>query len=512
MITLYPFQSTLVSEIRKRISEGHRWIICQSATGSGKTVIFSYMVSEMRKRGKRALIITNRIELLRETGGTLEQFGLSPAEITAGMNVYPESQVYIAMSQTLRNRIEKWPEFFRSFDVVIMDEVHLQEFNVYSGVFDCIVLGFTATPVRTGSQRQLSEDFTATVTGPQVPELIRDGYLVPDRYYGIGEVDMNGVRISSLGDYQENEMFRRFDRPKLYAGVVENWQRIAPGSMTLVFCVNIQHTIKTCQAFNDAGIPAMFLTSDVAKPERGSEKHPDTVKYNEKLRQYEYWKSGFVKWSGDRSDVIARWKAGEFPVLVNAGILTTGFNAPGIETLIVNRATVSVPLWLQILGRGSRTASGKDHFKVLDFGDNGRRLGYYNQQRDWSLIHDSRAKSAGAPPVKECKGKTDEYGKTGCGCYVYASQVICPFCGYKFQIERQVSDVELVAVDYTDIPEWQKLEKYAEQRGYKQGWVIAQLAAKGGRDAVREYGRAKGYKPAWMWQVEKRFGKLFNKN
>jgi len=511
MINLYPFQNTLISKIRERISEGHRWIVCQSPTGSGKTIVFSYLVSEMRKRGKRALIITDRIELLRETGGTLDQFGLSPAEITAGVQSPGDAQVYIAMSQTLRNRIEKWPEFFKSFDVVIMDEVHKQEFNVYSGVFLCIVLGFTATPIRTGSQRQLSEDFTAMVTGPQVPELIRDGYLVTDRYFGTEGADMKGVRISSRGDYQENEMFRRFDRPKLYAGVVGNWKRIAPGSMTLVFCVNIEHTVKTCQAFNDAGIPAMFLTSDVAKPERGSEKHPDTVKYNEKLRQYEYWKSGFVKWSGNRSDVIARWKAGEFPVLVNAGILTTGFNAPGIETLIVNRATVSVPLWLQILGRGSRTASGKDHFKVLDFGDNGRRLGYYNQQRDWSLVHDSRARSAGAPPVKECKGKADEYGKSGCGCYVYASQVICPFCGYKFQVEKKIEEVDLVSVEYTEPGQYEKLEKYAEQRGYKHGWVIAQIIVKYGRSGLREYAKLKGYAPGWIWQTEKRYAKLLQK-
>ena len=480
------------------------------ARAESKTIVFSYLVSEMRKRGKRALIITDRIELLRETGGTLEQFGLSPVEITAGVREPGKGHVYIAMSQTLRNRIDKWPEFFRSFDVVIMDEVHKQEFNVYAGVFDCIVLGFTATPIRSGQQRQLSEDFTAMVTGPQVPELIRAGYLVKDRYFGIGEVDMNGVKIVR-GDYAENEMFQVFNRPKLYAGLVENWQRIAPGTMTLVFCVNIEHTVKTCQYFNEAGIRAKFLTSDVAAPQDAGGTQPEKVRRKLQADRHENWKVSFEKYSGDRAEVIRQWKAGEYPVLVNAGILTTGFNVPGIETIIMNRATVSVPLWLQILGRGSRTAPGKDYFNVLDFGDNARRMGYYNQQREWSLVHDARKKSGGAPPVKECEGKADENGLTGCGCYIYASQVICPFCGYHFQVDRKYQEVALVEAEYTEPAAWKKIEQYAEQRGYKHGWVIAQIIAKYGRDGLREYAKAKGYKAGWLWQTEKRFAKQLTK-
>lgn len=511
MIRLYPFQEKLIADVRQKMSEGHKNIVVQSPTGSGKTVIFSYIVSEMKKRGKRALIITNRIELLSETGGTLEQFDLHPFEILAGQisEPPPNRQVYIAMSQTLRRRITKWKRFFRLFDVVIYDEVHLQEFNAYSGLFGCIVLGFTATPVRFGRQRQLSEDFTALVEGPQVPELIRDGYLMPDKYYGVERVDMNGVRISSLGDYQESDMYERFNRPKLYTGVVDNWKKIAAGTQTLVFCVNIMHTVKTCNAFNDAGIKAKFLTSDMAAPIPGKTES-DRVKYEKKMSEYRLYNDLWAIYSGDRHDILRQWKNREFDVLVNAGILTTGFNAPGIETIIMNRATISVPLWLQIMGRGSRVFKGKTHFNVLDFGDNASRLGYYNQQREWSLIHDSRS-SAGAPPVKECKGQADSNGKTGCNAYIYASQMICPFCGYQFSEKKDEILTELKEINYISAtfsePDWKRWEREAEQKGYKHGWVISRVIASGGRDALIAYARAKGYKNGWLWNVEKRFEK-----
>jgi superfamily II DNA or RNA helicase len=459
------------------------------------------MVSEMLKRGKRALIITDRVELLTETGGTLQEFGIRAAEITAGMKTPPSDPVVIAMSQTLRRRITKWNEFFQSFNVVIIDEAHIQEFDAYRDVWpsNTYVLGATATPMRWGKMRPLADMYDGIVVGPQVPELIRDGYLVPDRYFGVKMADMSGVRMSNLGDYAENEMFQRYDKKELYTGAVDNWLRLVPDTMTLGFCVNIIHTVKTCEAFNRVGITARFLTSDPA-PE-----NPD----------YEYWVDKKRIWSGDRAQIIEDWKAGKFPILLNAGILTKGFNVRNIETILVNRATVSVPLWLQILGRGSRIYPGKTHFNILDFGDNGRRLGYYNQQREWNLNH-KQSRGDGAPPVKECKGKPDKNGLVGCGALIFASQMVCPFCGYEFQKEKKEIFAELVEVNYTDIipakNNYTELERRAEERGYKHGWVITQIIVKDGRDGLREYAMQKGYKNGWLWGIEKRYEKIIRES
>jgi len=484
MIRLYPYQNTLVSRIRESMAAGHKSIVVQSPTGSGKTVIFSYIVSEMLKRGKRALIITDRIELLNETGGTLSEFGIHAAEIVAGHRREPDTgNVFIAMSETLRRRVGKWPRFFRSFDVVIVDEIHRQGFNWTAGQFTGYVLGFTATPVRSGKMRQLGADYADLILGPQVPELIRDGFLVPDRYYGVKGVDMDGVRVSSLGDYREDDMFNRYDKREIYTGAVDNWRRICQGSMTLGFGVNIIHVARLAAEFNAAGVGARFVTSDLS---------PES-------EHFEEWRELRRLYGGERGAVLAAWRRREFPVLFNAGILTTGYNVREVETILISRSTVSLPLWLQILGRGSRTYPGKQYFNVLDFGDNSSRLGYYNQMREWSLWH-KQSKGGGAPPVKECKK---------CKCYVFATLRECPFCGYVFPVEKTVKVAELVAVDYTaEVPQrspYLELERRAEERGYKHGWVITQILLREGRDGLWAYAREKGYKAGWVWATEKRY-------
>jgi superfamily II DNA or RNA helicase len=500
------------------MTAGRKRISVQSPTGSGKTIMFSYIIKEMERKGKRALIITDRIELLFETGGTLEQFQLKPFYIMAGQMSEPPAhhQVYIAMSQTLRLRIGKWHKFFNSFDVVVCDENHKQEFNPYfeHNCFpDSYILGFSATPQRVGKQRQLSTDYEVLVQGLQVPELIKLKKLVPDKLFGTEHADMKGVKLNSFGDYQESGMFDRFNKRELYEGAVQNWKALTPNTITLCFCVNIQHVINTCKTFNEAGVPSMFLVSDVALPVQG-EGEAGRVRYEQKKKEYDNFREVYPMYSGDREQVIADWKAGKYKVLCNAGILTTGFNYPEIETIIINRATTSIPLWLQMLGRGSRIAPSKTHFNILDFGGNCEKLGYYNQQRDWSLSHD-QSTGGGAPPVKECgkmgdKRKTDKHSNAGCGCYVFASAKICPFCGYVFELEKELKFAELVEINYSqpltiERNIFDELEREAESRGYKHGWVINQIIAKQGEKGLFDYAKSRKYQQGWIWMTKKRY-------
>lgn len=543
MIQLYDYQQDSIEKTKDQILKGKTNILIQSPTGSGKTVMFSYIVSQMKQNNKRALIITNRIELLFETGGTLEQFGLQPYHILAGQMVQPPMnyQVYVAMSQTLRRRIDTWPEFWKSFDVVVIDECHLQEFNPYFEQYafkgKTIILGFSATPIRTGKQRQLALDYQVIIEGLQVPELIKRGKLVSDHYYSTSAPELGHAKYNSKGDYAESWMFDKFNKTEIYDGVVENWKNICPNTATLVFCVNIQHVIETCRKFNESGIPAKFVVSDVAKPQViGNMSDAQKVRFDKKNAEYENFIDAYCKWSGSRESIINQWKRNEFFVLVNAGILTTGFNRKDIETIVLNRATTSVSLYLQMIGRGSRIYPGKSHFNILDFGGNGERLGYYNQERKWSLVHEQK-KSEGTTPVKECgkdnnnkeenKDKIpDLNGRFGCGAYVFVSAEICPYCGYVFKKEKPKKFAELIKIDYIDshFPEknsqhneFQKLERIAEERGYRQGWVVPQIIAKSGEQGLKDYAEyRKEIEPTkfgngWIWQTKKRFKNLIDK-
>lgn len=532
-MVLYDYQQQLVDDVRSSMRGGHRSIIVQSPTGSGKTVIFAYLVKQMNAKGKRALILTNRIELLTETGGTLADFNLSVEEVVAGCKIPPTGNVCIAMAQTLRRRIDKWSDWFKTFDVVICDEIHLQDFNAFfekEKLFgDAYVLGFTATPERTGSMRQLAQDFSKLILGLSVRELISRGRLVPDRYYGV-DIDLSGVGIDrKTGDYNEAQMFSKFDRPQMYGGLIKSYVTNVNNTITIVFCCNIQHAIRTCEEFNLSGIPAKFIVSEVSKPVLNGDSEAEIERFNQKSAEYQYYIESYRKWSGNRDQILSEWKSGSFKVLVNASILTTGFNAPQIQTVVVNRATLSANLWLQMLGRGSRVFPGKSYFNILDFGGNGGRLGYYQSDRQYSLIHE-QSRGGGSAPVKEC-GKQKRHGlradkltgytisknnKPGCGAYIGSSVMICPYCGYAYDTEKELIDAELKLIEYQnekkrkEIPEYDSIlaiEKTQKERGYKAGWLFRTIYLKHGDVGLENFAKMRGYNKAWAWRMSRQFSK-----
>src|SRR5690606_35183220 len=136
-------------------------------------------------KGKKVLIVTDRIELLTQAGGTIESFNMKPYFIKAGTKFIDKTKtVYIGMSQTLRNRLNDavWKKFLiNDIDLILIDEAHMQEFNhLFEGDFlkDKYVIGFTATPVRTGKMVQLGLQYDSMVSGKAIKWLIKKNYLV----------------------------------------------------------------------------------------------------------------------------------------------------------------------------------------------------------------------------------------------------------------------------------------------------------------------------------------------
>jgi superfamily II DNA or RNA helicase len=522
MIKLYDYQNKGVSEIKTEFSKGKKHLIAQAATGAGKTVIFSYIAQNVVLKSKKVLVLTNRNELLTQTGTSLENFGLLPYYITAGLKkVDKNNSVFVAMSQTLRNRLKlkDWCNWIlNDIDLVIIDEAHLQEFNFLfqSGLLDKkSVIGFTATPRRGGNQRQLAMDYDEIIEIASTLDLVKLGYLVNDDYFGIKGVNTEKIKFDSMkGDYSEKDMFQRFDSPKLYAGVVKNWIVNAFNTHTIVFCVNIQHIIKTVEEFQKNGIDARFLCSGKSKPKPPIDdtNEAQMVAYSEKLSQYIEYLDAFKKWSGDRNEIVKDFKDKKFTVLVNAGILTTGFDCPSIETVIINRATTSLTLWLQMLGRGSRIFEGKSHFNILDFGSNAERLGHYITPQYWSLWHEKGNSGEGIPPVKDCGGRPDKNGREGCERLIMASLNICPFCGYLYS-KTGAKEVELISMAYdteenkailTKRPIQMTAEElyvYFKLKGHKIAWLWRNLYYKGGLVMLKEFGESHKWTRATIFKA-----------
>ena len=515
-INLREYQDKIVEKILLQIKKRNKHILIQLPTGGGKTVIFSYISLNASKKGNKVLIITDRDELLSQAGSTIRKFDLHPSFIKAGSKYIDRRRnIYIAMSQTLRNRInlEEWRNFILDeIGIIIIDEAHIQEFNYLfeDGILDDkLVLGFTATPSRSGKMRQLGLDYEVLIRGAEPKDLIKLGYLLNCDLYEADSPDMTGVKINATNnDYNEQSMFERFDKPTLYKGLLSNYREKANGKRMIVFCCNIEHAIKTTVELRNAGYRAKFVTSEVSKPiSKNSMTEAELAIYNEKLRRYNFFLKYYTDYSGPRKQIIEEFKRGDFEIIVNVDMLTKGFDDPSVEVVAIYRATTSMTLWLQMLGRGSRIFEqiGKTHFTAFDFGGNAKRLGNYDSNRTWSLWHETR-KNGGVPPVKECgftsKGKqiksANEVEK-GCRRLILASYSICPFCGFKYPEKKEAKEVELtlskittdegVIINSKSISKmnWEELTNYRKIKGHKQPWLWRQLWTRGKEEEIKQY-------------------------
>jgi len=295
-------------------------------------------------------------------------------------------------------------------------------------------------------------------------------FLVDCEIFTRSVIDLKKMKIKA-GDYDPSAMFGEFDKNIVYSGIVSNWLRICPNIKTIVFCVNIEHAKKVTDQFNQQGVKAKYIVSTM---------------------------------DGDRNEILKEWRRGDFDVLVNASIFTTGFDEPSLKCVILARATTSENLYLQMIGRGSRTFTDKKSFHLLDFGENVDRHGTYSQERTYSLAHKYNPKT-GAGIMKECPN---------CGAYIPGSCKKCDFCQFIYPktreeiVEEQLKPFREGAlstiVDVTDIP---KMELIRKARGYKMGWIFRQMIAKEpnkAKNLIIEYGNYKNYNSAWKHKTLQR--------
>tara|TARA_B100000953_G_C18027816_1_gene422264 strand:+ start:607 stop:2235 length:1629 start_codon:yes stop_codon:yes gene_type:complete len=512
----YKYQDKLINKrVPREFKKGRKHIIVQSPTGSGKTVMFSFMTQMASKKRNKVLIITDRMELLSQAGGTLEKFDMNPCYIKAGTKYLDKTKnVYVAMAQTLRNRVQKpmWRDFIqKEISLIIIDECHIQEFNYLfkDGFLDNnYVIGFTATPDRNGKMTQLGLQYEAIVKGPPIKKLIKKGFLLNCDIYDCGAPDMSGVEMNrAKGDYAETAMFRKYDNAQLYKGLIKNYQRLTPNGKMIVFCCNVHHAIKTAKSLNKVGIEAKFICSE-KHPPKEPRKWTDASKaiFDEKFKAYKSFKKNFYKYSGERKKVFEWFKHSKNGVLVNVDIATKGFDEPSIEVVALYRATTSLTLYLQMIGRGSRIAENKSHFTVLDFGGNKARFGPYDVDRNWSLWHEEKKSEGGVPPMKVC-GETSDYEKIkgagsvkkGCGRLILAAYKLCPFCGFKYPIRDKAKEADLalskivdekgVSIKTKSFKEMthDELFKYREIKGHQMPWLWLQLWNRGGEPELITY-------------------------
>lgn len=354
---LYPFQETTVKqvldEIRKSGTDFN--LLYQLPTGGGKTVIFSEIARQyIQEWNKKVLILTHRIELSVQTSKQLFAIGVNNKVISSEVknsNDQHDFECFIAMVETLNNRLLDNENFIENVGLVIVDEAHYNSFRkIFQYYENCNILGVTATPLSSNKALPLKDHYNKLIVGESISNLIEKGYLSNAETFSY-DVNLHGLKIGSNGDFTISSSDVLYSNYFMQEKLIFAYEEVAVGTKTLIF---------------NAGIETSRRVEEIFKKLKYNIRHLDST-FSDK----------------DRKDVLNWFKETPDAILTSVGILTTGFDEPTVQTIIINRATRSLTLYHQMIGRGSRKLDNKSNFKIIDLGNNVRRFGLWQDYINW---------------------------------------------------------------------------------------------------------------------------------
>ncbi len=358
---LYPYQeeavNSIVEELYKIESKGN--LLFQLPTGGGKTVIFSEIANKyIQDTQKKVLILTHRVELLSQTAKVLNGFNIHTKVIDSNVKELEdqdEYQCFVAMIETLNNRLIENNHFIKDISLVIVDEAHYNSFRkIFQYFQDVNILGVTATPLSSNKQLPLSDNYDKLIVGESIAELIKNKYLCNATTYSYN-VNLKTLTIGISGDYTVSSSERVYGQRHMLDILLRAYDEKCVGKKTLIFNAGIATSIKVYEHFLANGYENI--------------RHLDST-FNRT----------------ERNNVLKWFRNTDGAILSSVGILTTGFDEPSVESIVLNRATRSLTLYHQMVGRGSRILKNKDHFSIVDLGNNAMRLGLWQDFIDWNDV------------------------------------------------------------------------------------------------------------------------------
>lgn len=335
-MNLRPYQINARNAVLSEWQDGRRKTLLVLPTGTGKTIVFSAIIEDQVRQGKRVLVLAHRGELLDQAADKLHKTtGLMCAvEKAESTSIDSWFRVTVGSVQSMMRpaRLEQFPA--NHFDAIVIDEAHHSLSDSYQRVLehfpDANVLGVTATPDRS-DRRNMGKYFDSLAYEYTLPAAIREGYLSPIKAMTIPlKLDISQVGMSA-GDYKAADLGNALD-PYLDQ-IAEEMARHCKDRRTVVFLP----LVATSQKFRDVLEQHGFRAAEV----NGN--------------------------SDDRAEVLADFAAGKYDVLCNSMLLTEGWDCPAVDCVVVLRPTKSRSLYCQMVGRGTRLAEGKDHLLLLDF-------------------------------------------------------------------------------------------------------------------------------------------------
>ena len=455
-----PYQTEGIAALRELLRAGVSRILFYLPTGAGKTEVAGEMFKGAVEKGKKALFVCHRIELVKNASERFTKLGIGHG-IIQGENTRSTWQgILVCSIQTLSRRLADGEEI--DPDLIIVDEAHRcaasrDYLKLFARFKDIPIIGLSATPFAKGMSKE-HEDvggalFQDMVIGATIPDLIRDGYLVDCEIYGPSEPDLSNVKIVA-GDYHKEQLGEAVDQPKLVGDIVHHWKQLGGGQQTICFATNIAHSKHITDEFMKAGVSAAHI--DAYTPEY------------------------------DRNRVIRAFRSGEVTVLSNVGVLSEGFDCPAAAVMILARPTKSLILYIQMAGRVLRPAPGKTKALILDHSGTAKRLGFPTDDLPLEL-DDGKPKTSEGSARKE-KERLPKLCSS-CSFLKPAGVHSCPACGFK---PERPNEVEVEEGALTKMTRGKKtgmssdekgaflaeLKGLANERGKAQSWVMANYRAK----------------------------------
>jgi len=359
---LYSYQKGAIDKIFKCFEDSpdDYHLLYQLPTGGGKTVIFSEMVRQyLKHHKKKVLVMTHRIELCKQTSKMLTEFGVSNKVVDSKANLDDQDgySCFVAMVETLNNRLNEDKLDISDIGLVIIDEAHYNSFTKLFKFFEkSFVLGVTATPLSSNIKLPMKDNYDELIVGETIESLIENEFLAQAEIYSYN-VGLTSLVIGANGDYTVKSSEDLYTNNDMLSKLQYAYEEHSKGKKTLIFNNGINTSLHVYETFRSAGYPIAHLDNTNSKKERKM----------------------ILKWFKKTPDAI----------LTSVSILTTGFDEPTVDSIILNRATKSLTLYYQMIGRGSRILKNKSMFNVIDLGNNLHRFGPWGSDLDWHKIFKS---------------------------------------------------------------------------------------------------------------------------
>ncbi|AIE71800.1 helicase [Klebsiella michiganensis] len=384
----------------------NRTFMVYAPTGSGKTGLAAFITAGHISRGKRVIFIAPYTILVRQTTARFVEYGLPEDEIGIIWRDHPdydpERLIQIASADTLIRR-----EFPDNIDLIIVDEAHMKKRALLEVIRDSgvKVIGLSGTPF----SPWLGKYYSSLIKPTTIGELIQRGDLSPYEFYAPTKPDLKGVKSGTSeeygSDYNEKQLSEIMCGSDLVGDIVDNWLRNGRDLPTVAFCVDKDHANFVTLQFNRAGINAEVMVAETP--------------------------------SDERHLIIHRFETGATKVIVSVGVLVAGFDSD-VRCIIYARPTKSEIRWLQALGRGLRTAPGKDACLIFDHSGTVHRLGFPDAI-EYDELPSKNDGMRGAA-AREAKEREEKLPKECPECHFMkpAGVYICPKCGFKPLIGEDV--------------------------------------------------------------------------